>query len=91
MTSQNFIYFLQGYFEITDPKTISAKDLAKIKGHLKLAFRDDIDPSMGTKEHQQTLSALHEGKMDLNEFLTQNPHLNPHGNTYQNSEVKERC
>lgn len=91
MTAVNFTYFLQGFLELGDPKTISAKDLARIKGHLRLAFRDDIDPSMGDKEHQAKLSAAHEGKMDLEHFFKTNPHLNPHGNTYQNDIPQERC
>ena len=103
MTSTNFIYFLQGYMELTDPETISEKDLEMIKGHLKLAFRDDIDPSMGNYEHQMELSAAHEG-MELEEFFTAYPHLNPHGmyNTitgekqpisppHLNNNVLERC
>jgi len=61
MTSTNFCYFLQGFLELNDPKEISAKDLQRIKGHLRLAFRDDIDPSMGSIEHQHALSHIHEG------------------------------
>ena len=59
MTATNFCYFLQGYLELANPKTISASELARIKGHLRLAFRDDIDPSMGGVEHQQKLNEIH--------------------------------
>lgn len=90
MTSTNFIYFLQGFMEITDPETISEKDLQMIKGHLSLAFRDDIDPSMGDFEHQAELHAAHEG-MDLEEFFLAYPHLNPHGNTFNTGISLERC
>ena len=62
MTSTNFAYFLQGFLELGKPKTISAQDLKMIKGHLKLVFRDDIDPSMGSLEHQHVLSAMHNNK-----------------------------
>ena len=61
MTSVSFIYFLQGFLELSDQKTISAEQLKMIKGHLSLAFRDDIDPSMGDKKHQEELSNAHEG------------------------------
>ena len=59
MTSTNFCYFLQGYLELNDPKTITPEELKKIKGHLKLTFRDDIDPSMGDKKHQIKLNETH--------------------------------
>lgn len=59
MTSTNFCYFLQGYLELNNPKTISKEKLTRIKGHLKLAFRDDIDSSMGNKEHQDKLNEIH--------------------------------
>lgn len=59
MTAENFAYFLQGYLELAKPKTISKEELLKIKGHLKLVFRDDIDPSMGDKKHQEKLTNIH--------------------------------
>lgn len=59
MTSQNFAYWLQGYLEIKDPDVISKKELKMILGHLRLVFRDDIDPKMGDKEHQKVLNELH--------------------------------
>jgi len=90
MRAVEFCYFLQGYMELANPETISEKDLEMIKGHLKLAFRDDIDPSMGTYEHQMELSAAHEG-MNLQEFFEQYPHLNPHGNNLNNGTTLERC
>lgn len=94
MTSQNFIYWLQGYLEIADPKTITAKELKMIKAHLQLVFRDEIDPSMGDASHQEALSGLHEGKIDLPQFFNENPHLNPLGNTYPDPNgniTLERC
>jgi len=59
MNATNFCYFLQGYLELNDPKTITKKELARIKGHLSLAFRDDIDPSMGDQNHQNKLNQIH--------------------------------
>lgn len=38
MTKENFCYWLQGYFEIHNPSTISARDLKIIKEHLNLAL-----------------------------------------------------
>ena len=61
MTSTNFIYFLQGFMELTDTEEITAEQLKMIKGHLQLAFRDDIDKRMGDINHQIKLSKAHEG------------------------------
>ena len=79
--------------ELADPKTISAEDLNMIKGHLRLAFRDDIDLSMGDTKHQQALSDAHEGTttLDLGDFFTENPHLNPNGNTSSENLILDRC
>jgi len=73
MTSTQFIYFLQGYLELSNPKTISEKELKKIKGHLQLAFRDDIDKSYGDKEHQANLTEAHEGQNPCNYFNSNEP------------------
>ena len=53
-----------------------------IKGHLRLAFRDDIDPSMGDKEHQIKLSEAHEGKDPINTY---------HSNFNSDQEIKVKC
>lgn len=38
MTSEQFTYWLQGFFEINDPKTIDEKQTQIIKDHLALVF-----------------------------------------------------
>lgn len=67
MTPQNFCYWLQGFFEITgtDIKSLNEKQINMIKAHLRLVFRDSIDPSMGNTAHQQTLSQIHQGLHNL--------------------------
>lgn len=95
MKTRDFCYWLQGFFEISGTKleTLTEEQVKMIKSHLKLVFRHEIDPSMGDQAHQETLSALHEGKLDLGDFLNQNPHLNPHGNTFPfiPNGMVERC
>jgi hypothetical protein len=61
MTSRDFAYWLQGFFEIAKPETISAEQLTMIKNHLAMVFKHEIDPSFGDKKHQSILSQLHEG------------------------------
>jgi len=78
MTSKTFIYFLQGYLELANPKTISKKEFKQIKGHLQLAFRDDIDKSYGDKKHQDKLTAAHQGLSEP--IFNENPN-SPYGIT----------
>lgn len=65
MTSRDFCFWLQGYFEIVDadkqgiPMTDS--QVKMIKDHLSLVFIHEIDPSMGNKPHQDKLNAIHSG------------------------------
>jgi hypothetical protein len=62
MTSRDFAYWLQGFFEITEPTEIGTKETAQIKKHLALVFKHEIDPSMGGPEHQEELNEIHSPK-----------------------------
>jgi hypothetical protein len=59
MTSRDFAYWLQGFFEISNAETISKEQTEVIKKHLNLVFKHEIDPSMGNAEHQAELNAIH--------------------------------
>jgi hypothetical protein len=59
MTSRDFAYWLQGFFEISKSDSISKEQLHIIKNHLNLVFKHDIDPSMGDEKHQQELNDIH--------------------------------
>ena len=59
MTSRDFCYWLQGYFEISETNKIEEKQTEQIKKHLNLVFKHEIDPSMGSQEHQNELNAIH--------------------------------
>ena len=64
MTSRDFCYWLQGYFELTgegSPEPMSADKIGMIKRHLALVFKHEIDPSIakpGTPE-AKALDAIH--------------------------------
>lgn len=68
MTSRDFAYWLQGYFEISNPETISNKETEMIKKHLNLVFKHEIDPSMGNEQHQQELNNIHNTKPTLEDL-----------------------
>lgn len=59
MTSRDFAYWLQGFFEIQEPKEITQEQTTMIKKHLALVFKHEIDPSMGNEQHQQELNEIH--------------------------------
>ena len=61
MTSRDFAFWCQGFFELTDAKTLTETQVQMIKNHLNLVFKHEIDPAMGNEEHQVELNKIHNG------------------------------
>ena len=62
MTSVQFCYWLQGFFEISEGKTLSDKQVNIIKNHLKLVFYHEIDPSYSDNPKVQSeMQNIHDG------------------------------
>lgn len=63
MSSRDFVYWLQGFFEITDAKNITQQQTTVIKNHLNLVFKHEIDPSIdgGNKDKQKEYQNIHDG------------------------------
>lgn len=59
MTSRDFAFWLQGFFEVANPISIGSKETEMIKRHLNLVFKHEIDPAMGDEKHQQVLNEIH--------------------------------
>jgi hypothetical protein len=64
MTSRDFCFWLQGYFELqklSQPLTIEQSEM--IRKHLQLVFIHEIDPSIdkGNKEKKDELDHIHTG------------------------------
>lgn len=59
MTSRDFCYWLQGFFEVAKPNTMTAEQISMVQKHLSLVFVHEIDPSAGPPEHQAKLDAAH--------------------------------
>ena len=59
MRSRDFVYWLQGLFELANPKELNAEQTAAVRTHLALVFKHEIDPSAGSAEHQAELNAIH--------------------------------
>lgn len=66
MTSRDFAYWLQGFFEVSEPKEINEKETLMIKKHLALVFKHEIDPSMGNEKHQEELNIIHNKSKNKN-------------------------
>ncbi len=68
MTSRDFCYWLQGFFELSevndDPaKTaLTVRQVETIRNHLHMVFKHEIDPSHGDAAHQEELAKAHLGK-----------------------------
>jgi hypothetical protein len=88
MTSRDFAYWLQGFFEIAQPETATAEQVDMIKQHLAMVFVHEIDPSHGGPAHQSKLNAIHSVPAPLNSELP--AHLQPGGKTMANGAIA-RC
>lgn len=58
LRSRDLAYWLQGLFELSDPKVLNEKQVSLIKKHLHLVFAHEIDPSFG--EDQEPLQEIHD-------------------------------
>lgn len=90
MTSRDFVYWLQGFFELTGKDTttcpcskqigMTADQATMVRSHLALVFKHEIDPAAGSAEHQAALNKIHEAlKPDPSRPPTPpvSPHLGP--------------
>lgn len=61
MTSRDFCYWLQGFFELTGGGGgLSQQQVGCLRKHLALVFKHEIDPSMGGQEKQEALNKIHD-------------------------------
>lgn len=61
MTSRDFCYWLQGYFEVSEGGSLTAAQAECVKRHLALVFKHEIDPSYGDAKAQEALNKIHAG------------------------------
>jgi hypothetical protein len=68
MTSRDFCYWLQGFFELQGTnQALTPEQVQIIRNHLKLVFLHEIDPSYSdNKIVQQIFQNIHDGKDPLN-------------------------
>jgi hypothetical protein len=72
MRSIEFIYWLQGFFELSESNTLSEKQVEIVKNHLKLVFYHEIDPSYSSDPQvQEEMQMIHDGRTNITgELLT---------------------
>lgn len=80
MTPENFVYWLQGYFELAEPSTgLTDSQTQTIKNHLALVFIHSIDPAatagMPPDEAQATQKVLNDVHNNLH-YSPPRPNLN---------------
>jgi hypothetical protein len=81
MTSRDFCYWLQGYFEVSQCNQIHPHQVESIQKHLNLVFTHEIDPSMGDAEHQAKLNKIHKAQaseVPIEEYWTKIHGPQPH-------------
>lgn len=62
MTSRDFVYWLQGFFEVSGiVSCLDTRQVELVRRHLAMVFVHEIDPSMGDKAHQEALTQAHQG------------------------------
>ena len=62
MTTRDFAYWLQGFFEVSNTAAMTEEQVKVVKNHLNLVFKHDIDPSFGlTKEEEKIAQNIHDG------------------------------
>ncbi len=59
MTSRDYCFWLQGFFEVAKPQELTPEQTTLIRQHLALVFKHEIDPSMGPPKHQDALNQIH--------------------------------
>jgi hypothetical protein len=59
MTSRDFCYWLQGFFELGELSAMNSNQTDLIKKHLALVFKHEIDPSYGDAKKQDELNKIH--------------------------------
>ena len=64
MTSRDFCFWLQGFYEITGTDKITESQSQMIRRHLNLVFKHEIDPSMPDPTGE--LQEIHDGKPPFN-------------------------
>lgn len=89
MRSDQFVFWLQGFFELSDPSApLTEKQVQTIKNHLKLVFLHEIDPSYSDDPTvQKIFQNIHDGKKPLEGVKIEQPKIT----SYRNDNRTLKC
>jgi len=73
MQSRDFVFWLQGFFELTDTQTLTPNQVELIKAHLDLVFKHDPSIPRHQMEHKKI---PHDGAQPA-PFYPANPGIMP--------------
>ena len=89
MTSRDFVFWLQGLFELAEPDNLNEKQTELIRKHLNLVFFHEIDPSYTDDNVKQSImNEIHSGNHITGEIQTspQNGDRNEEGQVWLNGQ-----
>jgi hypothetical protein len=91
MTSRDFVYWLQGFMEIADPKALTEEQIKTVRNHINMVFIHEIDPSYGDAKHQQKLQDAHDAKKEVSGGLPSSSWPDSDNTSGSSDEVLLRC
>jgi hypothetical protein len=62
MRARDFVFWLQGFFELEEPATLGPPQVELVRKRLALVFEHEIDTEMDDAAHQKKLDATHHGE-----------------------------
>lgn len=62
MRPDQFCYWLQGFFEVSEAQELTPRQTEQIKKHLSLVFAHVLDKGHGDEQEQKKLNEIHSPK-----------------------------
>ena len=75
MKSENFVYWLQGFFELTDTEELTKEQVKMIKEHLQLVFDKQTSTLEELKTNEGTIKTPFISPQPSDKYI--NPYINP--------------
>lgn len=89
MKSQEFCYWLQGFFELAKPVELNAMQTDLIQRHLNMVFFHEIDPSYPAAQ-QKPLQDLHDG-VDTTTRVVNEPPYKHNAHSFGSDQLFLKC
>ncbi len=90
MTSRDFVYWLQGFFELSKPTELNAEQTLAIRNHLAMVFVHEIDPSFPEQEKLREVHNEPDGNAKVTAPLPRSIPVDL-GPPYSSRDIKYNC